>query len=123
MPTTNSSSAGVTQTQMDAAVTAMGPYAESVAPTTGQTISLTGSYRHRQLHLKHGALIATLTINLPANADSQSGDVVDIFAEKGVTALTIQAPSGTVLPALAGLTAVDSDRWRITKLEANKWGA
>lgn len=112
---------GVSQSQLDSAVNPLKPFNETITPTTGQTINLTGSYRERQLHLAHAATIAALTVNMPSDADSLPGDTVYIFTEKPITSFSVLA-AVSMLPALVAVPADANTGWILTRLQgAGKW--
>jgi hypothetical protein len=73
-----------------------------LAPASGSTVTL--GYGDIRLYIDNGAVLATLTLKLPAI--SYPGQSCEVIARSGVTALTVQSSTGgaTVNPPTA-LTA------------------
>ena len=80
---------------------AAGVPAKVVAAADGSTVALTSS--DTRLYIDNAAALASLTVKLPAV--SYRGQTVELVSRSGVTALTVQAPFGSVVSAPTSLSA------------------
>ena len=94
---------------------------DPVVATAGSTVALADAPVNQTLYLKPAATLATLTVNLPSNANSKLGQECKIVSTQALTALTIGQIGGgaTILGAPAGMTG--GQTLIATKVEANVW--
>lgn len=94
---------------------------DPIVATAGQTIAAPDTPQNSVVYLKPAGTLATLTVNLPSNANSQLGQEVKIISTQALTALTLGQIGGgaTILGAPAGMTA--GQTLIATKVEANTW--
>jgi hypothetical protein len=96
---------------------AMPPVVEAYTPTAGQTVVLADNANSRIVQLVPAALLATLTVTLPTDANSVIGQVVRISSSKAVTLLTVNgatiigAPSGLILGDNIGFQKTGVNTW------------
>jgi len=94
------------------------PPVQSVVPTTGQTIVITDNSYNGLLVLAPAGTLATLTITLPSDANSEVGQIERIATTKTLTAVTING-AGTIFGAVTTLVAGDNVAYQ--KIAANTW--
>lgn len=96
---------------------AMPAVVEPYAPTAGQTIVLADNANSRMVQLVPAALLATLTVTLPTDANSVIGQVVRISSAKAITLLTVNG--ATIIGAPVGLILGDNIGFQ--KIGVNTW--
>ena len=93
---------------------------QTASPTTGSTITATILGTNETAYLTPSGTLAELTFALPANANSQVGQILRVFSTQIVTTLTVSSSGltlhGTAITALAANTAY---AWQ--KVDASTW--
>lgn len=94
---------------------------QSVTPVTGDTVATPDTAANGTLYLTPAGTLATLTVNLPSDANSVLNEHRKIFSTQVVTALTVAQAGGggvfiTPVTALAANTPVT-----LVKVAANTW--
>lgn len=92
-------------TELYATATDLSTTMQTAAPTTGATVVCTDTDDNAHLVLTPAGTIATLTVTLPTNANSDVGQRVTISSTQEVTALTVSGSGLTVVPATIPLPA------------------
>lgn len=108
---------GMSQSTADVRYASL-PVVQSITPTTGQTVSAVGGVSDYMLWMQPVGTLATLTVNFPANASSQLGDIARIGSSKTITVLTL-AGAASILNGVSAMTPnqvasfkkVASDTW------------
>ena len=87
-------------------------------PTSGGTVQVTNTAMHGLTVINPAGALATLTVSLPADAQSTVGQIERIAFLKAITALTINGAT-TILGA--PLAAAIGDNIGFQKAAANTW--
>lgn len=103
---------------LGSSATRLAPIVTKSVPTNGQTVAAATGSISSTVFLAPATTLATLTVSLPADANSQLGDVVTIATSKTLTLLTINGAANimnsvTVLAVneSASFQKVDTDTW------------
>lgn len=110
--------AGITQSQLDSALTAARIQTQTATPTTGQTVVITDDSSDRLVVINPAGSLATLTITLPSEANSRVGQKIEIAFTQPIIALTIGG-AVTIRNTLTAALLGDSRVFR--KVAANTW--
>ncbi len=108
---------GLTQSQADA-MYATRDFIQASSPTTGQTVVMTDDNRNGTLVLTPAGTLATLTVTLPTEANSQIGQFRSISTTKALTILTV---NGAVTIYNAPTVMSIGDIITFKKTAANTW--
>jgi len=89
-----------------------------LTPTTGQTVSFANSDVDQVMYLAPAGTLASLTVQLPSDASSRTGQRVTICSSQIVTSLTLSG-AATVMNTITSL--VSSDCFTFVKIDTNTW--
>lgn len=81
---------------------------DKTVPTAGQTVAFADTPQNTVKYMDPAGTLATLTVNLPSNANSVIGQEVKLVSSQAITALTLGVIGGggtAILGAPAGMTA------------------
>lgn len=67
----------------------LGVAVQAASPTSGATVSFADSPVNTVLYLTPAATLATLTVNLPSDAESSLGQIVRLVSSQEITSLTV----------------------------------
>lgn len=84
--------AGVTQSQLDAAIAAaqlQGNQVIPVSPTNGQTVAFNNTSVNQTLYVTPAGVLASLAVTLPNNASSRVGQDVTISTTQTLTLMNV----------------------------------
>lgn len=85
-------------------------YAAS-SPTTGGTVNATDNAEDQLLDLTPAGTLATLTVNLPSNANSINGQRFTLFISQIITTLTMASSGATFVNGASAWAANDCITW------------
>lgn len=97
---------------------AVGPDVQTVAPASGATVQINDNAKDTTLVVNPAGDLATLTINLPSEANSRIGQVIMIRARRNIAAVTLGG--ATTILGTVGSFLMD-DAFVFQKTAANTW--
>jgi len=106
-------------TELYAAQTDLSTTMQTSAPTNGATVVCTDTNDNAHLVLTPAGTMATLTVTLPTNANSSTGQRVTISSAAEITAMTVSGSGLTVLPATLPVPINGAVTYQ--KVAANNW--
>lgn len=96
-------------------ISAAKPTVVTATPTTGQTVTLPDQIGDMIAYITPAGTLVALTIALPSDAATVTGQVIRVFVTQAITTLTIT----NVSPAIATLSLNGS--FTLQKVAANAW--
>lgn len=95
------------------------PVSQTASPATGATVNVTSTNSDVNLWLTPAGTLATLTITLPADANTQIGQIITYGSSTAIAALTVSVSGGTIFGVIGNLSI--GDFYAVQKVSANTW--
>ena len=93
-------------------------YVQNATPASGAVLNMDDNAQDGMLYIQPAGLLASLTVNLPSEANSRTGQIRSLATSKAVTVLTI-AGAVTIMSAPASMAL--GACYTFQKIAPNTW--